>query len=203
MLALASPTLASGSQGRPGDFDFLVLSLSWSPTWCAENRRDRGQCDVERPFGFVVHGLWPQYERGWPEYCDTGTPRISRRLIDAMQDIMPNPGLVGHQWRKHGACTGLDPQRYLALTRLARERVTVPQIYRNAERSHRDSARGIEDAFAAANPGLDSNEIALSCDGERLREVRICLDRKLQFRACEEVDAHGCRRRSVRLPAAR
>src|SRR5262245_12074681 len=59
-------------QNQPGQFDFYVLSLSWSPSFC-EAAGERGtppqqQCGA-RPYSFVVHGLWPQYERGFPEFC--------------------------------------------------------------------------------------------------------------------------------------
>ena len=32
---------------------------------------DRQQCAPGRRFAFVVHGLWPQYTKGWPEFCRT------------------------------------------------------------------------------------------------------------------------------------
>ena len=61
-------------QNAPGEFDFYVLSLSWSPSFC-EAAQERGnssrnqqiQCGG-RPYAFVVHGLWPQYDRGFPNY---------------------------------------------------------------------------------------------------------------------------------------
>ena len=74
-VVLAGPASAQDRrQNAPGDFDFYVLSLSWSPSFC-EAARERGntgrsqqvQCGG-RPFSFVVHGLWPQYERGFPDY---------------------------------------------------------------------------------------------------------------------------------------
>ena len=57
-------------QNAPGQFDYYVLSLSWSPSFCetATGNARRQQCGA-RPFSFVVHGLWPQYERGFPESC--------------------------------------------------------------------------------------------------------------------------------------
>jgi ribonuclease T2 len=67
--ALATPASAQDRrQNEPGQFDFYVLSLSWSPSFC-EGREENGgggrsqqiQCGG-RPFSFVVHGLWPQYE---------------------------------------------------------------------------------------------------------------------------------------------
>ena len=29
------------------------------------------QCNGPRPFSFVLHGVWPQFEKGWPENCQT------------------------------------------------------------------------------------------------------------------------------------
>src|SRR5215470_7016408 len=49
-------------QNAAGQFDYYVLALSWSPSFCeiATGNARRQQCGV-RPFSFVVHGLWPQY----------------------------------------------------------------------------------------------------------------------------------------------
>ena len=95
-----APALANDDE--PGDFDFYVLSLSWSPTYCAEagSRADPQQCRASRPFRFIVHGLWPQKERGWPDFC--ALPRElqpSPEVLQGMYDIMPSRGLMQHQWR--------------------------------------------------------------------------------------------------------
>ena len=107
---LASPALAQDIAGR---FDYYVLSLSWSPSWCrAEgDARDADQCDPGRRNSFVVHGLWPQYERGYPEYCQRPAPRLDRNLMRSMLDLMPAPGLIFHEWDKHGTCSGLTASR--------------------------------------------------------------------------------------------
>ena len=78
------------------DFDFYVLSLSWSPTYCGSEagRDDRQQCGSGRPYAFVVHGLWPQYERGWPEDCRLREKWVPEDIIDAMLDIMPSKKLI-------------------------------------------------------------------------------------------------------------
>ncbi len=82
-------------QNEPGKFDFYVLSLSWSPSYCeasaerqSEGRRPDPQCGP-RPFSFVVHGLWPQYENGFPEFCQVPAPRLNRDLVSSMLDLMP------------------------------------------------------------------------------------------------------------------
>lgn len=113
LLAAAGSVTPALSQARhgatPGEFDFWVLALSWSPSYCEANeeRTSRSmQCAGDRPFHFVVHGLWPQFHRGFPEYCQVPAGDLERRTVNAMLDIMPAPGLVRHQWAKHGTCSG-------------------------------------------------------------------------------------------------
>jgi ribonuclease I len=48
-----------------GVFDYYLLTLSWSPTFCLTHKDD-AQCSG-KGYGFVLHGLWPQYAKGgWP-----------------------------------------------------------------------------------------------------------------------------------------
>ena len=79
-------------QHQPGQFDFYVLALSWSPSFCqasAERGREAAeQCGTARPYSFVVHGLWPQYERGFPRACEVPAPRLNRELMSSMLDLM-------------------------------------------------------------------------------------------------------------------
>jgi ribonuclease T2 len=94
LLALASPAFADGE--RAGDFDYYVLSLSWSPNWCAleGDAEDSPQCDAARDLGWVLHGLWPQYDDGWPSFCRTAERDPTRRETAAMADIMGTSGLA-------------------------------------------------------------------------------------------------------------
>jgi ribonuclease T2 len=204
VLAGLMPTLAC-AQDVPGRFDFYVLSLSWSPSYCEAEGGDRGmQCNGRRSFAFVLHGLWPQYERGWPESCAGGRARApSRAEIDAILPVMPSPGLVRHQWAKHGTCSGLDTGEYLDLMREAFDRIALPSDYARVDEYRMVSPRAVEAAFVDANPGLPADGIAVTCDNRRLREVRLCLTRDLQFRACPEVDARGCGRGRVVMPPVR
>jgi ribonuclease T2 len=205
LLAALPFATAPASADTPGDFDFYVLSLSWSPTYCQDRgRSDRIQCGGPRPFAFVVHGLWPQYERGSPRNCDVG-PRsgLPRRLVDGMLDIMPSPNLVRHQWRAHGSCSGLDPVDFFALTRAANEAVRIPDRFVDVSDYLTVSPNEVEAAFIAANPGLRRDGIAVSCDARRLKEVRICMTRDLRFRACAEVDRKSCRTNRLTMPPVR
>src|SRR5215217_3616878 len=100
-------------QNAPGEFDFYVLALSWSPSYCdaAGERAPKQQCGA-RPFSFVVHGLWPQYDRGFPEYCQVPAPRLDRNIVSSMLDVMPAPRLIFHEWDRHGTCSGLRSEEH-------------------------------------------------------------------------------------------
>ncbi len=193
-------------QDRAGNFDFYVLSLSWSPTFCATNKGGRNdqQCGLDKQYRFIVHGLWPQHEKGYPDFCRTSEPeRVPRGLGETMFDIMPSMGLVGHQWRKHGSCSGLGQKAYFEKVRQAFERIAIPAELAQGDRPLILSADEIEQKFLSANPGMSRKGIAASCEGRQLEEIRICLSKDLQFRDCAEVDRRGCTISQINLPPAR
>ncbi len=203
----ASAQNSNGTKaGAPGRFDFYVLALSWSPSFCAKQapaRRAREPQCSGRPFAFVVHGLWPQFERGYPSYCQVPTPRLGRALVDKALDLMPSRGLIYHEWNRHGTCTGLSPQAYFAAVRKARAKVTIPPAYRDLGQPISVKTAAVADAFIKANPGLTRDDMAVFCDRKRLTEVRLCLSRDFAFRACPQVVRRACRRDRVSMPAVR
>jgi ribonuclease T2 len=193
-------------QNEPGQFDFYVLALSWSPSFC-EASGERGtppqqQCGA-RPFSFVVHGLWPQYERGFPEFCQQPAPRLDRNIVSSMLDLMPAPRLIFNEWDKHGTCSGLSPRAYFETVRKVRALVKIPDVYIDPKQVLTVTPDEVEEAFVAANPGLERDAIAVTCDSRRLSEVRICVGRDLHFRSCPEIDTRACRRDRVVMPPVR
>ncbi|WP_426123607.1 ribonuclease T2 family protein [Pararhizobium sp. PWRC1-1] len=184
--------------------DFYVLSLSWSPSWCLDNDPSGRsmQCDPDNNHGFIVHGLWPQNEQGYPEFCRT---RESDRVPDALGrglfDIMPSMGLIGHEWRKHGSCSGLSQKDYFAVLRAAREKLVIPPALQSVGPDQRTNATQIETALISANPGLRPDALAVTCASGRVDEVRICFNKDLSFRACGAIDRAGCKVKNLNLPA--
>jgi ribonuclease T2 len=208
---LGAATAASAQdqrQNTPGEFDYYVLSLSWSPSFCEESEergnsgRAQGQCGG-RPFSFVVHGLWPQYEHGFPEYCQRPSPRLDRNIMTSMLDLMPAPGLIYNEWDKHGTCSGLAARGYFETVRKARAAIKIPADFLQLSEPKTIAPADIEDAFVKANPGLSNTAIAVTCNSTRLSEVRICLNKDLQFRDCDEIDRRACRRDQVTMPPLR
>jgi len=206
----ASPASAQDRrQNAPGEFDFYVLSLSWSPSFCeaaqergGNNRSAQIQCGG-RPYSFVVHGLWPQYDRGFPNYCERPAPRLARNIMTSMLDLMPAPGLIFNEWDKHGTCSGLGQRGYFEAIRKARASVKIPDEFLDLQQAKTIAPDAIEEAFIKVNPGLSNSAIAVTCDRNRLTEVRLCMSKDLQFRACEEIDRRACRRDQVVMPPMR
>jgi ribonuclease T2 len=211
VLIVVSAGMASAQdrrQNAPGEFDFYVLSLSWSPSFCeaASERGNSGRSQIQcagRPFSFVVHGLWPQYERGFPEYCQRPSPRLARNIMNSMLDLMPAPGLIFSEWDKHGTCSGLGERAYFETIRKARAGVKIPEEFLQLSEPKTIAPAELEDAFIKVNPGLSNSAISVTCDSKRLSEVRICLSKDMQFRACEEIDRRACRREQVVMPPIR
>ncbi len=180
----AVAALAEGD--KPGAFDYYVLSLSWSPNWCAREGDARGsdQCDARHDHGWILHGLWPQYHQGWPSYCPTPKAPPSRAMTRQMEDIQGSSGLAWHQWKKHGTCSGLSAEGYFALSRQAYQRINRPPVFRKLDRAVKLPARVVEDAFIKANPELKPDMITVTCNAGYIEEVRICLSRDLDPVPC-------------------
>lgn len=191
---LLSAGLAHAEGETAGDFDYYVLSLSWSPSWCAieGDRRGSPQCDADRDFGWVLHGLWPQYEDGWPSYCATSERNPSRAETAVMADVMGTSGSAWHQWNKHGRCSGLSSDDYYALAREAYGRVVRPDVFRKLQDPVRLPASVVEDAFLEVNPALTPDKITITCKAGRIQEARICLTRDLEPRDCGRDVVRDC-----------
>ena len=207
-LLLTPQAVTARDQDLPGQFDFYVLSLSWSPSFCstaAERGRGRGanaQCGV-RPYSFVVHGLWPQYNKGFPEYCQLPAPRLDHGVVASMLDMMPASHLIFNEWDRHGTCSGQTPRAYFETVRKARAAVKIPPDYADLKEPLEVTPQNVEDAFIKANPGLSRGAIAIGCSRRRLTEVRLCLSKDLQFRDCPEIVKRSCRRDQLVMPPTR
>lgn len=203
---------SGGGRNIAGQFDYYALVMSWSPTHCASpaGARDDQQCNRRdgRGFAFVLHGLWPQYERGFPESCPTrDRPFVPDRIIDGVMDVMPSRGLAIHEYRKHGTCSGLDPAGYFDFARQLFKEIRVPERYIGPKAQQSVAPEKLVEEFVAANPGLAPDMMAVSCGGagNRLKEIRICFTRNGKLRACgnNENQRRLCSARQVYVPPVR
>jgi ribonuclease T2 len=191
--------------GTPGDFAYYLLSLSWSPAFCLSSP-GAAECNGPRRYGFIVHGLWPQYEKGWPEHCDVHVS-VPDDVVQGIADLMPARGLVYHEWSAHGTCSGLEPSAFFALVRRARTGLSIPQELSSPTQAVEQPPAAIVSAFLRANPRFPAQSVVVACTGQgspRLREVHVCLDRDLAPRACS-ADAlrRACKASQVIIPPIR
>jgi ribonuclease T2 len=193
----AAPDAAAPTRGSsgPGSFDFYVLALSWSSGFCKTPAaaRARHQCDPGANLGFVVHGLWPQYEHGYPSDCGLGAMPPSRIALQAAAGLYPDEGLARYEWRKHGACSGKSPVDYFNDVRRARGAIVIPPPFQDARTDQTWKPLDIQRAFIAANRRLRPGMVGIACARGVLQEVRICFSKDLRdFRDCPEVSRRGC-----------
>lgn len=202
--AIAAPGQAQERRGgEPGDFDFYVLALSWSSGFCELGgaEKARRQCAPGAGHGFVVHGLWPQFERGFPTECGPAGRTPSRSALDAARGVFPEEGLARYEWRKHGTCAGGSPTDYFADVKRARQAVAIPKPFVAPKEPQTWAPIDIERAFVAANPGLRADHMSVQCKRGVLEEVRICFTKDLRgFRPCPEVNRNACRTREIMVP---
>lgn len=174
--------------------DSYLLSLSWSPSFCADARPSgdsRFQCDQNR-FAFVVHGLWPNSSLAptvadQPAYCREATP-ISVATHKAHLCTVPGVKLMTHEWQKHGVCAFATPDAYFGKIAELRAKLRLPDFNVVADRPV--TAGIIRDAFVKANPQLPRTSIMVDVDRKsRLNEVRLCLDARFAYARCQRAGA--------------
>jgi ribonuclease T2 len=179
-------------QAAPGQFDFYLLNLSWSPEFCATHSESP---ECARNLGFVVHGLWPQDTSGdYPQHCGDA-PGPSDPQADT--DILPTATLVEHEWQTHGTCSGLGAKDYFAAIHKAYAGVKIPANIGLGGDADGVTPHDLLARFAAANPGYPPGSFALSCGNNRLTAVEICLSKDLRPEACEGV--RSCRANVVKV----
>ncbi|MES2900014.1 MAG: ribonuclease T2 [Pseudomonadota bacterium] len=185
LLAALNNAHARAPRGQAGQFDYYVLAMSWSPSYCATSH-DPDQCDSGRRLGFVLHGLWPQFENGYPENCSGA--RLPHDAVRRYAPLFPSPKLVGHEWRRHGTCSGLDPDSYFALSDKFRNQLQIPAALRQPEAPVRLTPRQFVHAFKNANPGMADGSVLPFCagGGRFLRELHACFAKDGRSRACSE-----------------
>ena len=205
IVALAQDRQTQGSfaqdrrQNAPGQFDFYVLALSWSPSYCeaaherAPDRAPDQQC-AGRPFSFVVHGLWPQYEQGFPSFCQVPAPRLDRTIVGSMLDLMPSPRLIFHEWDRHGTCSGLSQHAYFEAVRKARAVVKIPAEFIELDKPITVKPDDVAEAFVKANAGLSRASLGGRLRQQALERSARVPDQGFSFRECAEVAQRACKR---------
>ena len=216
LLALFLFVLLPGTRARaqqmnaaPGQFDYYLLNLSWSPEFChnvevlrpserrsyeqserADRRRENAAVECGTPHGFVLHGLWPQNFSGtWPANCSKqpGPASYTPYLKDT-----PSLTLLQHEWAKHGTCSGLQPDPFFNTADHAFEAVQVPPMFALVRQQLQLKPDDILAAFYKVNPSYPRGSIVLSCGRNYLTAIEVCLSKDgLNPIACQNVQGCG------------
>jgi ribonuclease T2 len=192
---------AKPATGTPGKFDYYVLTLSWSPSYCLTHPQDHAQCGG-KGYGFVLHGLWPQFDAGnWPEFCSNVT--LSPEAVQLGNTLFPSPKLTEHEWQRHGTCSGLDAIAYFRTADKALGSVRVPAEFEAPRTAQSLTGTQVAAAFRKANPSIPADGLTVACGRGELTEVRICLARGLAPRSCGTGVRSSCPATPVDIPATR
>jgi len=180
-----SGSASSNADNAPGAFDYYLLVLSWAPEFCATHPSSMksSECDPNRHYGFIVHGLWPQNNDGsWPQNCGSARP-VSNEIVREMLPIMPARGLIQHEWAKHGTCSGVSSQEYFGDIQKLYKIVKVPQEYQHPKAQFSAAPGDIERKFAQAN-GAPQSAFRVSCSSGEFIAIEACFDKNLKYRDC-------------------
>jgi ribonuclease T2 len=193
----------SNHQGQPGQFDYYVLSLSWAPTYCLTHADDGEECS-SKGFGFVLHGLWPQYDSGgYPEQCDSEF-ELSSEAAAKGRTIYPSERLMFHEWQEHGTCSGLRPLEYFHAADRATAAIRIPAAFEAPRAEETLTAEQIIDQFRSANPSAPDGAMALACSRAVMSEIRVCLTKDdLRVRSCGRGVNTRCPKVPLTVPASR
>lgn len=199
VFCFASVERAHGQQpGAPGKFDFYLLDLPWGPEFC-KIKDVSPQCRPQR--GFVVHGLWPQNNDGtWPVFCSKESAPVG---YQPYLRITPDLQLLQHEWDKHGTCSAQGPSRFFQMELDASRRIVVPEEFKNAPGSGKDTVltpEWILRSFYFENPALPEGSLSLSCQDGRLTAVEVCFDKDLHAIACKGL--HSCQATALTVKSA-
>jgi ribonuclease T2 len=194
--------------GEPGQFDYYLLTLSWSPSYCLIHPEDGAECGG-KGYRFILHGLWRQFDSGgYPENCaaegdsSPGT-RLSPGAEAVGRTVFMSPNLMRHEWQRHGTCTGLDATTYFRTADKAFASVHIPRRFSAPASKLTLTAGEIAQEFHAANPGIPANGLTIACTRAELSEVRVCLTRDLQFRSCGQRVRNSCPSVPLEVAASR
>jgi ribonuclease T2 len=186
-IAVARSHHRNASHDTPGVFDYYLLTLSWAPDYCAmpnANRNSR-ECGTGNHVGFVVHGLWPQFNSGsYPKECAPPQP-VASDIVNRMLAYIPSAGLIQHEWKEHGTCTGLDAATYFGQVRQVFDSLKIPDQYKTLNHAIQVTPDNVEVNFAAANASFPMGAFRVGCGGgSQLSDVRVCFTKDLKAEAC-------------------
>ena len=175
-------------------FDYYLLNLSWSPEYCYSHP-SAVECAAHA--AFVLHGLWPENNDG--SYYENCTNAPGPADPAQYKDLYPSPGLLNHEWRTHGTCSGLSADAFFTTARTAYRTLKIPPALENLKTQTSMAPEDILGLFTESNPNIPRESLVLSCGNNYLTAIEVCLDKELRPIPCQQV--RRCRANNVRIPA--
>jgi ribonuclease T2 len=181
----------------PGQFDYYLFTLSWSPEFCSSHP-DKPECGSGARF--VVHGMWPENNDGsYPEECsDAPGPSNPAQY----SDLYPDQGLLQHEWQTHGTCSGMSADAYFNAMRHLWQSVKIPEPLADVSSSISLTPDQIITGFVQANHGTSTANYTVGCGNNFLTQVQLCVDKNMHPVACEGVRICGANVVKITPPGA-
>lgn len=187
---IAVPRPEAPRRGEPARNPPLTgyqIALSWSPQYCGTRTNNRAnkdafQCRSGNRFGWVLHGLWPEGPtRDYPQWCRPAKI-VPRHVLRQHMCMTPSEQLLQHEWAKHGTCMSPDPASYFKAASILYNALRLPDL---SGGSRIATVADVRRAFNRANPAYPEASVSVQLDqGGFVKEVRLCLDRKMMPHAC-------------------
>jgi ribonuclease T2 len=163
-----------------------TLAASWSPDYC-KTSGDAGSMQCSRRngrFGFILHGLWPEANGGAaPQWC-ASAPLPSPEVVRRNLCMTPSPGLLVHEWVKHGTCMTGKPEKYFKVSAILWRSIRWPDADL-LSRQNGLTAGDLRKAFVARNPAWKTEYVGVDLSRTGwLREVRLCYGKDFMPKRC-------------------
>ena len=200
------------------DYDYLMLSQHWLPSMClgleagydsTVTHQAGARCTSETSSVLAIHGLWPNYQAGFPQCCGSALPLDPQAVRAWPEDLrarlqaqQPDPTtsdfdaaiceIYNHEWQKHGTCfvdtvdTDADARSYFEVGIELADRLARPTVQLNAWAGSTRRRAEIEALYPKA--------VQVLCDSrqeDRLLEIHTCWSRELEMVDCAPTAGFG------------
>lgn len=200
----AQPSSSKTTFSQDFRFDYVVLSLDWSPGFCLTSPE---ACVRGSLSHLVIHGMWPTQKRSYkPAYCDFEKVFQVGRLAALQSDLekywfthfksSSKEQFWSHEWTKHGTCARDIPELhghelYFRKTlELAKDLPILETLAKKAIEPDDKKVYSSADVHKALEPITGGKAVQINCDLQLQQPVPVvtgvnfCYDKDLLYVDC-------------------